>query len=52
MLLTPHCLSREQERLAQVDPSKLQVSKLKLPNMTGELLGSGLARLGCRAPVS
>lgn len=45
MLLTLHCLSKEQERLAQMETSKLQVSKLKLPNTTGKLLGSGMARL-------
>lgn len=45
MLLTLHCLSREQEYLAQVEVSRLQVSKPKLPNMTGRLLGSGMARL-------
>lgn len=49
MLLTLHCLSREQEWLAQVETSKLQVSKLKLPNMTGKLLGSGMARMGVQS---
>lgn len=49
MLPTSHCLSGEQERLAQVETSKLQESKLKMPPMTGNLLGSRMARPGVQS---
>lgn len=49
MLLSLHCLSREQERLTQMETFKLQISKLKLPHMTGKVLGSGMARLGVQS---
>lgn len=50
MLPTSHCLSGEQEWLAQVETSKLQESKLKMPPMTGNLLGSRTASLGVQSP--
>lgn len=62
MLPTLHCLSGQQEWLAQLEPSKLQESQPKLPHMAGNLLGSGMARLGvqsawfgiaqCQEPIS
>lgn len=62
MLPTLHCLSGEQEGLAQVETSKLQGSKFKLPHMTGNLLGPMMAKLGvqhtwfgvpqCQEPMS
>lgn len=44
MLPTLYCLAGEQEWLAQVGTSKLQESKVKLPHMAGNLLGSRMAR--------